>query len=49
MLETFLENVNVVLNCSSEKDMDVDNTVVSRGEERVDDVIYTELWKLELM
>lgn len=31
ILEAFLENVSVVLNRSSVKDMDVDNTVVSRG------------------
>lgn len=43
MLEVFLENVNVALNRSSAKDMDVDNKVVSRGEAWVYDVIYTEL------
>jgi small nuclear ribonucleoprotein (snRNP)-like protein len=44
MLEAFLENVNVVLNCSSEKDIDIVKVkIVSTGEARVDDVIYTEL------
>lgn len=43
MLEAFLENVSIVLNCSSVKDMNVDNKVVPRGEARVYDVIYTEL------
>jgi hypothetical protein len=43
MLEAFLENVSVVLNRSSVKDMNVENKVVSRGEARVYDVIYTEL------
>lgn len=44
MLETLLENVSVVLNRSSAKDMNVDNKIESRGDAAgVDDVIYTEL------
>lgn len=32
ILESFLENVNVVLNCRSEKDIDDNKRRVSRGE-----------------
>lgn len=48
ILETCLENVNVVLNCNSAKDIDVDNGKYREEEHGWMTLFYTELSELKL-